>query len=59
MCKDIFRMVYIIYDPEEKSMWDNIIKKAERGYMNVVIKNFWNILKTIRVVLVGLGCHQV
>ena len=32
MCKDIFKMIYIIYDLEEKLMWDNIIKKAERGY---------------------------
>ena len=28
----MFRMTYIIYDPEEKSIWDNITKKAERGY---------------------------
>lgn len=33
---DIFGMTYTIRDPEEKSMWDSIVKKAERGY-----KEFW------------------
>ena len=29
-------MTYTIRDPEEKLMWDNIVKKAERGY-----QEFW------------------
>lgn len=33
---DIFGMTYTIRDPEEKIMWDNIVKKAERGY-----QEFW------------------
>jgi len=33
---DMFEMTYTIRDPEEKSMWDSIVKKAERGY-----QEFW------------------
>ena len=33
---DMFGMTYTIRDPEEKAMWDNIVKKAERGF-----KEFW------------------
>ena len=33
---DMFRMTYTIRDSEEKSMWNSIVKKAERGY-----KEFW------------------
>lgn len=28
---DMFGITYTIHDSEEKSMWDNIVKKAERG----------------------------
>lgn len=33
---DMFGMTYTIRDSEEKSMWNIIVKKAERGY-----KEFW------------------
>lgn len=33
---DMFGMTYTIHDPEEKLMWDNIVKKAECGY-----QEFW------------------
>ena len=33
---DMFGITYTIRNPEEKAMWDNIVKKAECGY-----KEFW------------------
>ena len=33
---DMFGMTYTIRNQEEKAMWDNIVKKAKRGY-----KEFW------------------